>query len=393
MAHEVEKDQEVASIGEKFSMVFVGLVNNLFFLMVMSSSQRIIDHFKQPGKLGLVNWSCTFCGLFAGYINTMLSTRNFSYDSRFGFNAFCMAIGLLGCALSPSFWLSCVSILFVGFSCNFGESVTIGYLAYIKKQTLMKFWGIGTGIAGIMGSGYTVMCLLWGINYKLSFLVLLPLVLLYYSCYFYVLRQRPQQKVPSEIISNYTDSLVSSPDDLAIQNNQELFEGSCSLIGKIKYYITTCDITYFAQYVIAGAFLDCAQTPERRKMKFLFPLLGLTQHVGVLIFAGSLNLFVFPYLSLLSFLQIVNFFIWMSQAMRHWMPLWSEFVFVFLVGSVGGLSYVNTYYLILKDNKLSKKEQEIGSNLTAFSVTISVLISSCFTYISEETYLKPYVPV
>ena len=95
--------------GEKIAMFFVGMINNIFFLIVMSSAQRIVQHYEKKGYLGYVDWACTFCGLFAGYVNTMLSTCNFSYDLRFIINTAFMAIGLVGCAFSPNFWLCCAA--------------------------------------------------------------------------------------------------------------------------------------------------------------------------------------------------------------------------------------------------------------------------------------------
>jgi hypothetical protein len=44
-----------------------------------------------------------------------------------------------------------------------------------------------------------------------------------------------------------------------------------------------------------------------------------------------------------------------THAMVHWMPLWSEFMFIFLVGSTGGLSDVNMYDIVLNDESLNVK--------------------------------------
>lgn len=389
---EEEHHQHIRCI-DRIAMVFVGMINNIFFLIVLSSAQRIVDHFKATGLLGVVNWAVTFCGLFAGYINTLLSAKNVSYDLRFSINAASMGIGLLGCAVAPNFWMSCACILFVGFSCNFGESVTLGYLAYIHKQSLVKFWGIGTGAAGIFGSGYTILCIVADVNYKYSFLYLLPFVAVYFCSYFFVLRAKHHKPPEETLLSqnnsvDQNESIVSSE----IIDEPPIKCFNIAFLKKISYYICTCDTTYFTQYVIATAFLDCAQTPELQSKTFLFPSLSLTQHVGVLIFCTSNTIFKCRYLGSIAVGQLINFCIWASQACYHWMPIWAQFIFIFFVGSCGGLSYVNTYDMILTDNRLSYKEKEIGSNIVAFSVTIAVLFSSIMTLISEKTYLYPYVP-
>lgn len=381
------------------AMVLIGLINNIFFLIIFSSAQRIVEHFHATGYLAMVNWSCTFCGLFANGINSLLTTFNVSYDWRFIANTICMGIGLLGSAFATSFWLACASILFIGFSCNFGESVALGYLVYLKKQHYVKFWGIGTGTAGVLGSTYSALCIAFEISYKLSFECLIPLIIVYFLSYFFVIREKNVNE-DTPLLENGKPAPMPSVSegnneniDASTNTNTLKMWCNCSFLRKIMYYILTIDIVYFAQYVIASAFLDCAQTPEiQKKTKYLFPLLSLTQHIGVLLACSSLNWFHCRYLILIALGQMTNFGIWLTQAMLHWMPIWAEFIFIFLVGCCGGLNYVNTYDMEMNDDRLDHKEKELGSNMITFSVTVSVLISSGFSLLSEKTYLKDFVP-
>jgi hypothetical protein len=374
---------------EGIAMIFIGLINNIFFLIVMSSGQRIVSHFDAAGKLGLINWASSFCGLFATSLNGGFSSLNLSYDIRFVVTALCSVVGLLGCALAPTFWVALVSILFIGFACNFGESVAFGFMAFVRKQELVKFWGVGTGIAGIMGSGYSAFCCAYpDFKYTYSFYVLLPLIIVYCAAYWFVLRARPDPK----LIPLLSQSDGAANGEKEGEETPKVQCISCSLLRRIAYYMLTCDAAYFIEYSVAGAFLDCAQTGDRVNMKYLFPLLGLAQHIGVLLFCGSLQFFAFPWLWVIVVAQCGSFAVWLTQAMLHWMPLWSEFVFIFIVGGLSGLSYVNTYHCVLVDERLSEKEKELGSNFTGCTVTVAVLLSSVFTYVSEQTYLKPFVP-
>ncbi|EAY07171.1 CLN3 protein [Trichomonas vaginalis G3] len=384
----METQDRPATCLEKVAMTFVGTVNNLFFLIVMSSAQRIVEHYNEKGAVPAVDMACTFCGLFAGSVNTLFSALNFTYDFRFFTNASLMAIGLIGCAYAPKFWTCLISILFVGFSCNFGESVTLGYLAYINKSSLMKFWGIGTGTAGILGSLFSILVISFKFDYKYSFLSLLPLVAIYFCSYFFILREK---KKGNEQLNS--TALLSQQETEPTHPDEKVKVWSWSYLRKIIYYIITCDTVYFAQYVIASAFYDCAHTQEFQKThKYFFPLLLLVQHVAVLLFASTLTFFEFPHLTYMALFQMFNFCIWLSQAMLHWMTTWSEFLFVFLVGAMGGLSYANTFNMILKDKNLTQKESELGTNITALTETISVLIATGFGQIAEKTFLKPYVP-
>jgi hypothetical protein len=153
-----------------------------------------------------------------------------------------------------------------------------------------------------------------------------------------------------------------------------------------------CDLVYVVDYVVCGAFLDCAQPKEQQKSTYLFPLLGLVQHIGVLLACGSMHWFAFPWLWIIAVVQSAMFVVWLTQAMLHWMAIWSEFIFIFIVGVFAGLIYVNTYHCILQDERLTEKEKELGTNFTGMTVTIAVLVASAFTYVSEQTFLKPFVP-
>jgi hypothetical protein len=367
------------------AMTLIGIINNLFFLIVSSSSQRIVLHYSASGNIAAIFTATSVCSLFASSINAWLSTKGVRYDWRFLANSIFMGVGLLGCGVAPTFWLACVAIIFVGFPCDFGESVALGYLAYTKREHLVKFWSIGTGAAGILGSGYSILCISLedSFDYRISFYALLPLVLIYAGSYFAVLR--------------VTDPVLDSVNPLPLLERPAADEHNSywnlAFLKQIAYYFVTCDVVYFAQYVVASAFLDCAETEEvRRTHKYMFASLGLCQHVGVMLLASSRNLFACRYLITMAFCQVVNFGIWLSQAMLHWMPIWSQYIFVFMVGAVGGLSYVNTYDMVLSDEALNAKHRELGANFTSWSVLVSVLLSSGFCYLAENTFLKPFVP-
>jgi hypothetical protein len=374
----------IVPLSERIAIFILGIINNLFFLIVSSSSQRIVLHYNASGNIAFIYWTSTICSIFASSINAWLSTKGVSYDWRFLANTIFMGIGLLGCAVAPVFWVACVAIVFVGFPCDFGESVTLGYLAYTKREHLIKFWSIGTGAAGIIGSGYTILCIAIEdkFDYRVSFYALLPLVIVYALSYFIVLRV----KTPSVPNLNPDSLLKPEPEQKGRYWN-------LAFLKQIAYYVLTCDVVYFAQYVIASAFLDCAETDEvRREYKFMFPSLGLCQHVGVLVFAASRQLFTCKWLITMAIGQCINFSIWLSQAMLHWMPIWSQFIFIFLVGSIGGLSYVNTYDMVLTDERLDGKHRELAANFTSWSVLVAVLLSSAFCLLAEQTFLEPFVP-
>jgi hypothetical protein len=68
---------------EGVAMLFVALISSVFFLVVGSSGPRIVSQCDVGGNLGIINWTSSFCGLFATSLNNCFSSFNLSYDFRF----------------------------------------------------------------------------------------------------------------------------------------------------------------------------------------------------------------------------------------------------------------------------------------------------------------------
>ena len=58
------------------------------------------------------------------------------------------------------------------------------------------------------------------------------------------------------------------------------------------------------------------------------------------------------------------------------------------VGLLGGASYVNVYYLILKDKKIKNDERELVVNITQIMYSLGILMSSLSVIALDETIYK-----
>lgn len=381
----MEDDDRPSTLCQKITMVAIALSNNISYFIILASAQRIVDRYKENGLLPSVDLALCFSGLFAGSINTALTQHNVSYDTRFIANTILMFVGYLGCAFSPQFWMCLISVMLLGSSCNFGESVIIGYMAYVKKSSMMKYFGIGTGLSGILGALLTIVFISMDFNYSYSFLCFLPFAFIFFVSYFFVLREKPSELDTKPLISNATENISEN------EENVKCF--STSFLSKVAYYFITYDIIYFSGDVVVTTYLDCAQTPDYQKThKYIYPLLWLVYNCGLLIFCSTLSFFEFHHLRYLMFFQMMNFFVWLLQALYHWMPIWAEFVLIFVCGSVSGLTYANTFHALLSDNRLTPKEKELGSNVTTLSATVAILLDTCFGMLAEKTFLRDSVP-
>jgi len=365
---------------DKVSMFFIGAINNLPYVIAIASAKRIVKHFQRPNDLGLVLWANTISGVFSRFLNTWLTSINMSYYIRFGFNCLAMLFGLVGCAFAQSFGFALTCILFIGFSSFFGEAVILCYITYRRKQPLLRSWSSGTGMAGIIGATYSLMVEKINAQYKMSFLIVSPIVFLYIGL-FLVIVFSPEEDREENL----------NPEPLLEEINlveQHVSIWSWTILKPVWWYIFNCCSVYFLEYVIQGAFADCSQTPSMsQEYPYMFPLLNLMYQIGVFISRSSLTFFKFPHVGTVSACQLFMFLIWLSQPFYYWMTFYVQLSLMSVVGLFGGLSYVNVFDLIMNVRTLSTKEKEMATSWNALSISLGIVTASLFTYIAEQTFL------
>ena len=386
---------------DKVAMFLLGAINNLPYVVGVASANIIAG--SEPTYLGLVLWANTLSGLFARFINTGLAAKSVPYTVNFTINCCAMLGGLLGCAFAPNFWVSLVSVFFIGFSSSFGESVLLCYLAIKRKQALLTFWSSGTGMAGILGAGYSLATALTNVPIIWSFVALTPLVLIYMCCFFCVINKPPpDQRDPknSPLLASSAESSLSSSNYVSAENNNnkdappEVEKVPCfnwKIIKPVWWYMFNCGSVYFLEYVIQSAFVHCAQKPSEVQ-DWHYPLMNLMYQIGVFISRSSLALFKFPWVGWLTLCQLVFFGMWATQPFFYWMPIYVQIIFMICVGLFGGCSYVNSFHLIMNDPHLSTKEKEVVTSWNAFVISLFIVLSTVFDVVSENTFLKDKVP-
>ena len=78
----------------------------------------------------------------------------------------------------------------------------------------------------------------------------------------------------------------------------------------------------------------------------------------------------------MTYLQIVNFILFLTVAVFKWMPTYIQVPLMLFVGLMGGCSYVNCYYLILQNETLEKRVKELATNIASFFVDFGILAAS-----------------
>lgn len=414
---DIPTDDKCKKIKHYIGMLIIGALNNLPYWVALSSAQSIVIHFDSSGLLGAITWGCVLLGMGATSTNTFLSQKNVSYNIRSVANGCFMAFGLIGTALAPNIYVAIASIMLVGLSSDFGEGVMLGYFASTGDDSLMNSWGIGTGISGVLGSGYAFICQLFNIPYKTSFLSLAPAGIAYPLCFIFLLDagKNTQTAIPGHEdlntpLNNQDDDNINNEgnnieeletiegpmEEDMIDEDEEVSQSaapihccSCALWKNTIWFFLNNGATFFAQYVAISGFADCSMTQQQKIDKpWIYGMLNLIYQVGNLAGRATLQWFRTPYILALTLIQLGLAVFWFFNVIFRYLPLWGQIFINFLIGVNGGLSYVNIFNQTMNYPGVSPKIRELMTNLTSISIAGFIVVSSAFTLLMQNTFFK-----
>ncbi len=104
----------------------------------------------------------------------------------------------------------------------------------------------------------------------------------------------------------------------------------------------------------------------------------MSYQIGVFISRSSFYFFKVRRVWIMTYLQAINFSIFFSIAYWKWLSIEYQLPLMVWVGLMGGCSYVNCLYVILKSPQLSKSQKEVAINVASFFDDIGILSASFF---------------
>jgi hypothetical protein len=306
-----------------------------------------------------------------------------------------MSLGLIGTAFSQNIYMVIPFIAFVGLSSDFGEGVMLGYFASVSNDSLMRAWGVGTGISGMLGAGYAFLCQFFEVKYLISFLVLTPSGVIYALVFIFMLETDPPAQESHHDAVEAPDEGMEIPEldvipelqpDIAPMNVR-----CCSLaiLKKTWYYFLMNSICFFCQYSTISGIQDCSMTRDQReKNPYIYGMLTLFFQVGSFFGRASLRWIRIQKLWALAAGLSALFVFGVVNVALHFMPIWLNVMFNLAVGIVAGLAYVNLFGQIMKDPNANVKEREIMSNFTSIGIAGNIMLASGFTLLMQNTFFK-----
>ena len=419
-----------------FGMILLGIFTNIPYWVVFTNCQLICKHFHKEGILGILTLSIVLLGMFATSINTFLTSKNVSYKIRTLIESFIMVIGLTGVAFSPNIYMCVDSIVISRFSGDFGEGLLLGYAAARGRDDFMATWGIGSGLSGIIGASYAFITQFYKVPYKINFLAVEPVSILYYLTFYFIVDIKGNKGIYDNVIESkgindqqdllsyehqnllshehdnlmvrddsfheHDDLLSHEHDDLLSHEHQNLINHEndkendltfCSgrLWKEALPFFLNNGMTFFFQYACISGFNECSMTPEEKKHKaYIYQLLNVIYQLGNATGRSTLRFFRIPYLFLLTSIQGIFCTLWCLNSIFKFMNLPAEIAAMLGVGLNSGLSYINVFKQTMNYKANSRKEKEMITNITTISFAGFIALSSIFTLIYENTFLKKY---
>ncbi|OMJ91578.1 hypothetical protein SteCoe_5833 [Stentor coeruleus] len=145
---------------------------------------------------------------------------------------------------------------------------------------------------------------------------------------------------------------------------------------------------YFLEYCITTGFADRATLKYSGGGSFFkenaFEIIQFCYQIGVLCSRSSLKFFKIERTWILTLLQLANWVIWWLEAEFLFMTEWGEFILIAWVGCMGGLSYVNTGYIVLNSDIIPKEQKEASMNLCVYMNSLGILLATCFCLILDN---------
>ena len=303
------------------------------------------------------------------------------------------------------------AVLFIGAGSALGESVMLGHLKRFPPR-LVSGWSSGTGGAGLVGAGMFVVLESMGLSYSAIFLLSVPLVAVYVLLFFVYLRG-PTAEMQAELRAMQKGS--DAEGDALGQAEAEALLGEGSAVEEEKvppmtwarlkralwlsrYYSINLGLVYLLEYAISAGFAAYAlpvssENQDKYAYREAFEIFAMCYQVGVFISRSSLPLVKITNLNAVTALQTLNFALWLLQCLVQpsFVGPYTLFAAMVFVGLLGGASYVNTWYLLMRDPKIRPDERELVVNIVALAVTVGIVASSVLVVGLNDTIFRDLV--
>eukprot|EP00911_Craspedida_sp_UC1_P003016 UC1_evm1s2202 len=422
-----------------------GLCNNYAYVIMLSGAHDILA-LDDPGLgTGIVLLAVIIPSILIK-TTAPLWVNRISYASRVLYVTAFALLSFLVVALAPTTLLRLVGVACASISSGFGEVLFLS-MASFYHQDVVSTWSSGTGAAGIVGAlSYLLLTMVMSPAQAILSMLFVPLVLSW--AYFSLLTYRPARQRSCTIRGN-TQELSSSSGGGGGggYDPNSGGEGEGGGLGKGEININNTDdtnsATATANYLGSplkdngGATSassssmvadEVGELPWRDKLKFVQPLIrpymaplflvyvseylinqGLYEHIfwadefidsaaqyrvyqtlyqaGVFASRSSVSIMPLKHIWTPAKLQFINLILLALDTRYQFITsIWIVFAFVLYEGCLGGLTYVNAFYLIANDVPPGRREFSMG--IASIADTFGIAVAAILAVVVNSAFVN-----
>lgn len=366
----------------KIILFCLGLLSDTGYVIVLSAAEDLAIRFGQEKLMSLFSGCMVFCSIGVLWFNAKFLLKLF-HKLRITIAVAFFLLGvssILYAIKSESFPLSLLGSMFLGMGGSLGEATIQGFLKGFPPETIVGY-SAGSGGAGVFGSFYYLFLKLYGFDESKIFMLLYPIYVLYFISFFYLVSLKVR---------------LNQNDTFQINNLQNVEHGECHInerltfsifpiiLKQVFFYSINFGSVYFLKYSTTGFLAETAgkRLPANSiAFKYFYLIVQCIYQCGDFFSRLSLHCFKVPRLQILTLVQIALLVLWINWATVLQINLYSMFASVLLVGLMGGMSYVNTVYMILNDSNIPKNQKELCLNVNSMFADAGIILSSFFGYL------------
>ena len=455
---EIKKDDNNNNLIEnkKYSIIFfilflfIGLINNLGYVLILTGSQQLTDNFDNKNIIALYPLALIGFSSLARFINSKFCIK-ISYTKRllglslYFFSGYISLFIILNTISENDdvstfkFFLTLIPTIIMGTGSSFGEATMLGYIKNFPSN-FVAGWGSGTGFAGVTGATISLFSKKYDLKLKYLYLFISPVALIYFIFYYIskILKEKLEKNTKRDSYRTMVEEkneekgeIITETKDKNLDINYDTFpkekasvtpiinqsvsdqiiktdasqnkEFTCDNFKKGFHYGKRCILNlgfvYYLEYVIISGLAERVSNEDGDVKEYLKPAFfhdylyetfSLAYQIGVVISRSSLPIVKkIPYVEMFTLFQLINVIIWFIEYYSIFIT--SEYILFFhliFTGLNGGSSYVGCFYYIMNSKYILPEFKELCINIGTIFNDCGILSSSITCLILDNTIMK-----
>lgn len=401
-----------------FLFFFMGLINNIGTVLILSGAQRLSKEMGMNSLMGLYPIATIICSSAARLFNSKFLI-NISHKKRIIFLSFYLFTAYIALFVilrlfkgttdhqTLGFCLTLIPSFIIGTGYAFGESTILGYLKAFPKD-LVGGWSSGTGLSGLIGACLNLVCKSVNIDLQYLYIGTSPAPLFYFVLFIIVENLKkdydkeiangnilgplqPDQVAPSE--NNETSKDEESQNQSTETKNKEMsFSNLSAAFGAGYHIILNLGFVYFLEFTALNSISErITHKPDlKHKDINIYEAFCMCYNIGVFVSRSSLPLVrKIKKAWIFSVCQIVNFTILVLDFYFNILQdYYIRFPMLLELGFFGGGAYAACFYHILNSTVIPQDLKELCVNIATICNDTGTLFSGIATIIVSNFIMK-----